>query len=138
MLPAYLHATLPPWLARLLFPESNHLRTLLVGSADSLKELDGRISSRGHTGIRPVGFLADEQPVHGSRAMPPYLGKVSGLAQVMQTEPLEDPVNRAANRMLDIAVSPPVCLFIMPPLCLLVGFMHRQQAPGPLFFNRPR
>ena len=57
---------------------------------------------------------------------------------VMQTEPLEDPVNRAAKRMLDIAVSLPVCLLILPPLCLLVWSMQRVQAPGPLFFNRPR
>lgn len=57
---------------------------------------------------------------------------------VMQTEPLEDPVNRAAKRLLDIAISLPVCLFILPPLCLLVWIMQRVQAPGPLFFNRPR
>lgn len=57
---------------------------------------------------------------------------------VMQTEPLEDPVNRAAKRMLDIAISLPVCLLVLPPLCLLVWAMQRTQAPGPLFFNRPR
>lgn len=57
---------------------------------------------------------------------------------VMQTEPLEDPVNRAAKRTLDIAVSLPVCLFILPPLCLFVWICQRVQAPGPLFFNRPR
>ena len=57
---------------------------------------------------------------------------------VMQTEPLEDPINRAAKRILDIAISLPVCLFILPLLCLLVWTMQRVQAPGPLFFNRPR
>lgn len=57
---------------------------------------------------------------------------------VLQAEPLEDPVNRAAKRALDIAISLPVCLFIIPPLCLLVWVMQRIQAPGPLFFNRPR
>ena len=196
---AYVHATLPAWLARLLFPERNHLPTLLVGSADSLEDLDSWISSRGHIGIRPVGFLSDEEPTRGDRAVAPYLGKVARLPEimkqqavaqvimldwnqpndvieviveacekegvrflihnnytarfaremtpveeggrhflVMQTEPLEDPVNRAAKRLLDIAISLPVCLFILPPLCLLVWVMQRQQAPGPLFFNRPR
>ena len=57
---------------------------------------------------------------------------------VMQTEPLEDPINRAAKRALDVAISLPVCLIILPVLCLLVALMQRIQAPGPLFFNRPR
>jgi lipopolysaccharide/colanic/teichoic acid biosynthesis glycosyltransferase len=57
---------------------------------------------------------------------------------VMQTEPLEDPLNRASKRAMDIAVSLPVCLFILPSLCLLVWMMQKIQAPGPLFFNRPR
>lgn len=57
---------------------------------------------------------------------------------VIQTEPLEDPVNRAAKRTLDILVALPVVLLVIPPLCLLVGIMQRKQAPGPLFFNRPR
>jgi len=57
---------------------------------------------------------------------------------VLQTEPLEDPINGALKRALDIAISLPVCLFVLPPLCFLVWFMQRIQAPGPLFFNRPR
>lgn len=57
---------------------------------------------------------------------------------VMQTEPLEDPVNRSFKRTLDLVISIPVCLFVLPPLCLLVWTMQRIQAPGPIFFNRPR
>lgn len=57
---------------------------------------------------------------------------------VLQAEPLEDPLNRAAKRLLDIAVSLPVCVCVLPPLCLLVWVMQRVQAPGPVFFNRPR
>lgn len=56
----------------------------------------------------------------------------------LQTEPLEDPLNRAAKRALDLSIALPVCLFVLPPLCLLVWGMQRLQAPGPLFFNRPR
>jgi exopolysaccharide biosynthesis polyprenyl glycosylphosphotransferase len=57
---------------------------------------------------------------------------------VMQTEPLEDPINRTVKRILDVVISLPVCLFVLPPLCLLVFTMQRIQAPGRLFFNRPR
>jgi exopolysaccharide biosynthesis polyprenyl glycosylphosphotransferase len=196
---AYLHATLPTALARLLFPERNKLPTLFVGRGESLEDLDDWISSRGHIGIRPVGLLSDELPSRGERAVAPYLGDMSRLGEVlkeksiaqvimldwhqtneqiervvevceqegvrflihnnytarfaremtpveeggrhflaMQTEPLEDPVNRAAKRILDIGISLPVCLLILPPLCLLVWLMQRTQAPGPLFFNRPR
>ena len=56
----------------------------------------------------------------------------------LHEEPLEDPINRTAKRLLDIAVSLPVVVFILPPLCLLVWTLQRLQAPGPLFFVRPR
>ncbi|MFH1498326.1 MAG: exopolysaccharide biosynthesis polyprenyl glycosylphosphotransferase [Verrucomicrobiota bacterium] len=56
----------------------------------------------------------------------------------LQQEPLEDPLNRALKRLLDILVSLPVVLFVLPPLCLLVWLVQRRQAPGPLFFNNPR
>ncbi len=55
-----------------------------------------------------------------------------------QPEPLEDPINRALKRALDIMVALPVVLFILPPLCLLVWIVQRFQAPGPLLFTRPR
>lgn len=196
---SYLHAHLPSGLAKLLFPERNKLPTVLVGRGDSLEDLDSWISSRGHIGIQPVGFLSEVEPTRGERAIAPYLGKIDHLETVlkeravsqvilldwhadndviehivevceqegvrflihnnytarfaremtpveeggrhflvMQTEPLEDPINRATKRLLDIGISLPVCLLILPPLCLLVGIMQRRQAPGPLFFNRPR
>lgn len=53
-------------------------------------------------------------------------------------EPLENPLNRGVKRGLDLAVSLPVCLFILPPLALLVAFMQRRQSPGPLFFRQSR
>jgi exopolysaccharide biosynthesis polyprenyl glycosylphosphotransferase len=55
-----------------------------------------------------------------------------------QQEPLEDPSNRAIKRVFDIAISLPIVLFVLPPLCLWVWTMQRLQAPGPLFFVRPR
>lgn len=56
----------------------------------------------------------------------------------LQQEPLEDPLNRALKRTLDILVSLPVVVFVVPPLCLWVALMQRIQAPGPLFFVNPR
>ena len=56
----------------------------------------------------------------------------------LQTEPLEDPLNRALKRVLDIAVALPVVVLIIPPLSLFVWCGQRWQAPGPLLFVRPR
>ena len=57
---------------------------------------------------------------------------------VMQEEPLEDPVARAIKRTLDIAVSLPIVILIIPFLSLFVWLMQRVQAPGPLMFVRSR
>lgn len=56
----------------------------------------------------------------------------------IQDEPLEDPVNRALKRTLDIMISLPVVVFILPPVFLLVWLMQRLQSPGPLLFVRYR
>lgn len=53
-------------------------------------------------------------------------------------EPLENPANRVMKRCLDIAVSLPVVLFLLPPLTIAVWFMQRRQSPGPVFFRQPR
>jgi exopolysaccharide biosynthesis polyprenyl glycosylphosphotransferase len=53
-------------------------------------------------------------------------------------EPLEDPVNRLLKRALDIAISLPVVVVILPPLMLLVAILHRLQSPGPLFYLQTR
>ncbi len=56
----------------------------------------------------------------------------------LQEEPLEDPINRIIKRSFDIAVSLPVVVLILPPLCAWVAVMQRLQAPGPLFHARDR
>jgi putative colanic acid biosynthesis UDP-glucose lipid carrier transferase len=56
----------------------------------------------------------------------------------LQEEPLENPINRAMKRVLDLVVSLPVVLFVLPLLCLLVKAMQSRQAPGPLFFKQER
>ncbi len=56
----------------------------------------------------------------------------------LRDEPLEDPLNRAAKRTLDVAVSLPVVALLLPPLTLMVWALQRLQSPGPVFFVQPR
>jgi exopolysaccharide biosynthesis polyprenyl glycosylphosphotransferase len=53
-------------------------------------------------------------------------------------EPLESPLNRVLKRVLDIVVSLPVVLFVLPPLTLVVWIMQRRQSPGPVFYRQLR
>lgn len=56
----------------------------------------------------------------------------------LKDEPLQNPLNRLAKRLLDIAIALPVCLFVLPPLALLVKCMQWIQSPGPLLFSQKR
>ncbi len=56
----------------------------------------------------------------------------------LRDEPLESPFNRALKRFLDIMISLPVVLFVLPPLALLVRLLQGLQSPGPLMFSQER
>jgi exopolysaccharide biosynthesis polyprenyl glycosylphosphotransferase len=56
----------------------------------------------------------------------------------LRDEPLEDPVNRIIKRTVDLAMSLPVVLFVLPPLCLVVKIFQGIQSPGPLFYRQTR
>ena len=77
--------------------------------------------------------LADRFPVQMS---PVIEGR--HLFLTARTEPLEDPFNRGVKRLLDIAIALPVCLLFLPPLTLFVWLIQCFQAPGTIFFVRPR
>lgn len=53
-------------------------------------------------------------------------------------EPLDNPVNRVAKRLLDIAVSLPVVLFVLPPVLLVTAIFQRLQSPGPVLYRQIR
>lgn len=53
-------------------------------------------------------------------------------------EPLECPFNQLLKRALDIAISLPVVLCILPLTNMIVYLMQCWQAPGPLFFYQRR
>lgn len=56
----------------------------------------------------------------------------------LQQEPLENPINGFIKRLLDIAISLPVVIFVLPWLCLLVYYFQKRQSPGSLFFKQER
>ena len=56
----------------------------------------------------------------------------------LTSEPLENPANRALKRALDITVSLPVVLFMLPPLVAWVAVVQRWQSPGPIFHRQFR
>jgi exopolysaccharide biosynthesis polyprenyl glycosylphosphotransferase len=56
----------------------------------------------------------------------------------LRDEPLESPFNRLLKRSLDIAVSLPVVLLLLPFTTAFVWLLHRWQSPGPVFYHQPR
>jgi exopolysaccharide biosynthesis polyprenyl glycosylphosphotransferase len=56
----------------------------------------------------------------------------------LRDEPLEDPVNRTVKRTVDLLMSLPVVLLVLPPLCLVVKIFQAIQSPGPLFYRQVR
>lgn len=56
----------------------------------------------------------------------------------LRKEPLEDPLNRLSKRVLDILVSIPVVLFVLPPVAVMVWIIQRINSPGPLILLQMR
>ncbi len=71
---------------------------------------------------RPLTFIDDD----GMR----FIG--------LREEPLENPFNQLIKRAIDLAVSLPVILFILPVTSLIVWWFQWRQSPGPVFFRQKR
>jgi len=56
----------------------------------------------------------------------------------LTNEPLQNPVNVALKRLLDVAVALPVVLFVLPVLTLAVWIAQRFQSQGPVFHRQQR
>ena len=56
----------------------------------------------------------------------------------LRNEPLQNPLNRTFKRVVDIVVSLPVVLFILPVMTALVWLFQRMQSPGPIFYTQDR
>lgn len=96
---------------------------------------------RGYTNLceaRAVRLLviADLDQIFGH---PLAIAEDQGLFFIgLREEPLENPINRFFKRYLDIAISLPVVVFILPPLMLVVWIAQKLHSPGPLFFWQAR
>jgi lipopolysaccharide/colanic/teichoic acid biosynthesis glycosyltransferase len=86
-------------------------------------------------GIRLL-VVADIDQIFGH---PVAVSEDQGLCLIsLREEPLQNPINRFFKRCLDVAISLPVVLFILPPLMLVFRIIQKFQSPGPLFFIQPR
>ena len=104
------------------FPMFSNVMTNLIGTCEKL-------------GIRMTVVCDFEEKFRHSVVM----FEDSGLRFLsIREEPLEDPFNRFAKRALDLAVSIPVILFILPFTTLFVWFFQKVQASGPIFYRQPR
>ena len=56
----------------------------------------------------------------------------------LREEPLENPLNQVIKRGVDLALSLPVILFILPVTTLIVWLFQRKQSPGPVFYRQMR
>ncbi len=90
-------------------------------------------------GIRLLIVNDIEKHISDSFQRPVFFFEDGGVRFIsLREEPLECPFNRILKRTLDVAVSLPVVLFILPPLSLLVWFIHCWQSPGTLLFRQRR
>lgn len=53
-------------------------------------------------------------------------------------EPLQNPLNRALKRCVDIIISLSIIALILPVLILIVWLVQRIQSPGPIFYKQMR
>lgn len=56
----------------------------------------------------------------------------------LREEPLENPLNRAFKRTLDVVLTIPIMLVVFPPLAVIVWIAQRLQSRGPLFHRQIR
>ena len=56
----------------------------------------------------------------------------------LREEALENPFNQVIKRAIDLAVSLPVILLVLPVMTLVVWLFQRRQSPGPIFFRQKR
>lgn len=83
-------------------------------------------------------LAVDMQPILGDKAYL-HLAEYAQMKLIsLHRHPLVSPSHRFLKRFLDICVSLPVVLFVLPFLCAGVWLLHRRYSPGPLFFKQTR
>lgn len=116
--------------------EHDVTQLLISQAALPIEEADAVSRIAEQLGCR-VRFFSDVRRFFGERAL--RIEHEENYTFITRNdEPLDHPLNQIQKRLLDIAVSLPVVLFILPPLMLLVWCVQRVQAPGPLFYCQYR
>lgn len=83
-------------------------------------------------------LAVDLQPIVGDMGMV-QLAEYSHMKLVsLHKHPLVSPAHRFLKRGLDVMISLPVVLAVLPFLCAGVWLLHRIFSPGPLFFKQWR
>lgn len=97
---------------------------------DGVKQHLGYIETCERLGVRLL-TVSDLEDVWGRQLT--YVDDDGVRLVAMREEPLENPLNLFVKRSIDIAISLPVIVFILPPAALVVWLAQRFQSPGPLF-----
>jgi exopolysaccharide biosynthesis polyprenyl glycosylphosphotransferase len=110
-------------------------QVILLGWVDDAEAVERMVRCCETAGCR---FLIHND--YGARFARRFLAMEEGGHDFLavQSEPLEDPINRGVKRAIDLLVAVPVVFVILPPACALVWCLQRFNAPGPLFFALPR
>jgi exopolysaccharide biosynthesis polyprenyl glycosylphosphotransferase len=108
---------------------------LLLGLGDR-KDLIRPLSAlTSELGLRTM-WIDDIGAHYGSKCQGWHDRNYSVVSQLR--EPLEDPVNRAIKRGIDLLGSTLGIILLLPPALLVVAVIHRLHSPGPLFYRQQR
>lgn len=116
--------------------EETRIKALLLLGISDRRDLVPVVSQLStELGLRSA-WIDDVEEKYGSGSDPFHTRSFSVVTH--GREPLEDPVNRAAKRILDLICSGSGVLLILPPTMLFVALLHRLYSPGPLFYRQER
>ena len=108
---------------------------IVLGLPEEMRHVRELVAACEHRGIRflmlndlgdQLGRNISTQSLNGKHLM------------VVYEEPLEDPLNQAFKRGLDIGISSLILLTVVPIAAIVVWMIHRLQSPGPLFYTQER
>lgn len=94
-----------------------------------------------------IRLIAESHGTHLAVDLEPIVGDMGAVQLTeylpmklisLHKHPLVSPAHRFLKRLLDISISLPVVVLVLPFLCAGVWIVHRLFSPGPLFFKQSR
>ena len=94
-----------------------------------------------------IRVIAESHGTHLAVDLQPIVGDMGSVQLTeyshmklisLHKHPLVSPAHRFLKRLLDISISLPVVVLVLPFLCFGVWLVHRFFSPGPLFFKQSR